>query len=78
MSRTDIPTLDDTVTALEQLTDVLIAAQEVGEKFRAHGRPFLTYCARQLEDECHSLFHELELIGSGWEPMPPEGNHVER
>lgn len=68
------PTIADTTDALELLTDILIAAQEAGDRFDRNGRPFLRYCARQLEDECHSMFHEIELLGAGWEPV----NHVDR
>lgn len=73
----ETPTIADTVDALELLTDILIAAQELGDKWRSNGRPFLAYCARELEDECHSMFHEIELIGSGWAPVPREADDVE-
>lgn len=72
MSRGDAkePSIDATIEALEQLTDIVIAAQELTAKFRDHGRPFLAYCARELEDDCHNMFHQVELISSGWEPLP--------
>lgn len=56
------------IEALGELTDVVIAAQDVGEKFRTNGRPFLAYCARELENDAHNMFHQLELLSSGWEP----------
>jgi hypothetical protein len=62
------PTIDQTLEALEELTDILVAAQELGEKFRNIGRPFFAYCARELEDDGHNMFHQLELLGSGWKP----------
>lgn len=71
------PTIEQTTEALEALTDILIAAQELGDKWRTNGRPYLAYCARQLEDQCHSVFHEIELVGSGWAPTIPEAGNVE-
>lgn len=72
--RADSPAIAVTTEALEELTDVLIAAQEITDKFRNGGRPFLAYCARELEDDCHSMFHQIELVCSGWEPT----NHAHR
>lgn len=72
------PLVEHAIEALEQLTDIVIAAQELSHKFRENGRPFLGYCARQLEDECHSVFHQIELVGSGWEPTSPEVNDARR
>lgn len=60
--------------ALDELADIIIAAQEVGERQRANGRPFLAYCARELEDDAHNCFHQIELIATGWEPT----NHDDR
>jgi hypothetical protein len=68
------PTLEQTTDALEELTDVLIAAQESTAKFRDAGWPFRAFCARELEDDCHTMFHQIELVCSGWEPV----NHAER
>lgn len=62
------PSIDQTLEALEILTDILAASQELGEKFRNNGRPFLAYCARELEDDAHNMFHQIELVASGWEP----------
>lgn len=70
----EAPSLVDTTEALEILTDILIAAQEVGDRFDRNGRPYLRYCARQLEDAVHDAFHSIELIATGWEPT----NHDDR
>jgi len=50
------------------LTDVLIAAQALEQKYRDSGRPFLAYCALQLERALHAQLDELEVTNCGWEP----------
>lgn len=71
MSSPDVdrsPSIAETTETLELLTDILIAAQEAGDRFDRNGWPYRRYCARQLENECHEMFHELELLVAGWEP----------
>ena len=62
------PKLDTMLNALAELEDICLAAQELSERYRERGRPYLRFRARELENECHDLFHVFELLSSGWEP----------
>lgn len=64
----DSPKLETMLTAIVELEDLLVAAQELSERYRETGRPYLRFRTRELEDECHDVFHVLELLSSGWEP----------
>jgi len=50
------------------LIDALIAAQFLEQKYRGQRRPFLAYCALQLERQLHARLDEFELLDCGWEP----------
>lgn len=63
------PTLETMLNALADLEDIAIAAQALSDRFDKQGRPYLRFRARELENECHDLFHVFELLSSGWEPV---------
>ena len=63
------PTITTMIAALEELYDIGIVAQELSDRFKSNGRPYLAYRARELERECHDLLDVFELLGTGWEPV---------
>lgn len=49
--------------------DVLVVAQQLEQRYRHNGRPYLAYCARAVEGECHSLLDLIDHTCRGWEPV---------
>lgn len=68
------PTLATVLNALVELEDVLIASLELSARYDNARRPYLRFRSRELEGELHDVFHQLELLSSGWEPT----NHANR
>lgn len=62
--------------ACDELEDVLVAAQELEERFRANGRPYLAMRARQLEFKLHESLDRIILCGIGWVPVKRERQHL--
>lgn len=56
-------------SADECLMDVLVATQALEQHYRDNGRPFLTHCARELEQDVHALLDDIERGYWGWEPV---------
>lgn len=54
---------------LEELGDVLIAAQALEERYHANGRPYLQMRARQLQFQCHDGIDALERAVVAYEPV---------
>lgn len=67
------PKVETLLNAIGELDDVMLAAQECSERFHRAGRPYLRFRSRELESELHDLFHQLELLSSGWEPTNHAG-----
>jgi hypothetical protein len=70
----DAPAPSTMKDAVDELEDVVIAAQALGEKWRDNGRPYLAMRARELEYQCHDVIDQIDAAAVGWEPT----NYVER